>query len=80
MPGQTTDVGYGGNAYCCAYWDPTLLTQQDCENKCNADVERCVAYSWKPAYTDCNVYDAAALPDLDEVAGADHARGARLRA
>ena len=68
MPGQTTGVGYGGNAYCCSYTDPTLLTKQDCEDKCNADA-MCVAYSWKHSYTDCNLYDAAALPDLDEVVG-----------
>jgi len=68
MPGQTAAVGYGGNAYCCSYTDPTLLTKQDCENKCNADAQ-CVAYSWKRSYTDCNLYDAAALPDLKEVVG-----------
>ena len=63
MPGQTTDAHY-----CCAYTDPTLLTQQDCEDKCNADV-MCVAYSWKRSYTSCGLYDAAALPDLAEVVG-----------
>ena len=70
MPGQTTGVGYGDtrNAYCCRYSDPTLLTKQDCENKCNADA-KCVAYSWKRSYTDCNLYDASALPDLKEVVG-----------
>ena len=67
MPGQTNPPG--GNAYCCSYTDPTLLTKQDCEDKCNADVGRCVAYSWKRSYTDCNLYDAAALPDLAEVVG-----------
>merc|ERR1740124_160555 len=67
MPGQTNSPG--GNAYCCSYTDPTLLTKQDCEDKCDADVGRCVAYSWKRSYTDCNLYDAAALPDLAEVVG-----------
>jgi hypothetical protein len=46
--------------------DPTLNTQQDCENKCNADA-KCVAYSWKISHTDCQIYDTAALPDLNEV-------------
>eukprot|EP00964_Phaeocystis_antarctica_P146471 scaffold112743_cov60-Phaeocystis_antarctica.AAC.1 len=76
MPGQTADgtwAALGGgdqwsNAYCCRYYDPTLLTKQDCENKCNADA-KCVAYSWKRSYTDCKLYDAAALPDLAEVVG-----------
>ena len=53
-------------SYCCSYTDPTLNTQQDCENKCNADA-KCVAYSWKISYTDCQIYDTAALPDLNEV-------------
>ena len=61
-------VSDGSSSYCCSYTDPTLLTQQDCENKCNADA-KCVAYSWKISYTDCQVYDATGLPDLDAVVG-----------
>ena len=63
MPGQKA-----GGGYCCHYGDPDLLTKQDCENKCNSDA-KCVAYSWKRSYTDCDLYDAAALPDLAEVVG-----------
>ena len=67
MPGQAADLaGFGG--YCCRYSDSTLLTKQDCENKCNADAGKCIAYSWKRSYTDCKLY-AAALPDLAEVVG-----------
>ena len=66
--GQCAIPGQSVSSYCCSYTEPTLNTQQDCENKCNADA-KCVAYSWKISYTDCQVYDAAGLPDLDAVVG-----------
>ena len=62
-------VSDGSSSYCCTHSLPTLLTQQDCENKCNADAN-CVAYSWKISYNHCQVYDATGLPDLDAVVGA----------
>ena len=61
-------VSDGSSSYCCTHSLPTLLTQQDCENKCNADAN-CVAYSWKISYNHCQVYDATGLPDLDAVVG-----------
>ena len=48
--GQCALAGQMAVSYCCSYTDPTLNTQQDCENKCNADA-KCVAYSWKISHT-----------------------------
>eukprot|EP00964_Phaeocystis_antarctica_P032120 scaffold18183_cov57-Phaeocystis_antarctica.AAC.1 len=80
MPGQTTDSNYCGFIYptldgdIC--YEDSLETQQLCENACNA-YANCVAYSWQLVKgqsaqhfdTDCQLYDAAALPDLDKVVG-----------
>ena len=80
MPGQTTDSNYCGQIFTTPdgeiCYEDSLETQQLCENACNADAN-CVAYSWQLvegqsahlSNTDCQLYDAAALPDLDKVVG-----------
>ena len=67
--GATTDPNSDQVKYCCEYNDASLLTQQDCEDKCNSEAI-CVAYSWKVSYTDCAMWDAVALPDTSLVVGA----------
>ena len=65
MPGQIEPA----TSYCCSnQQDLLLLTKQDCEDACNAD-ENCVAFSWNQEeiswtyiFTDCDLYDATALP------------------